>query len=246
MRAVSIKSPLRRTPIAARVGGWSLVTAAIGFIGVFGYLAARFNYPDVLDGHAAEVLPQLLALGGGGRMVWAFYACLPLLLIPAGIGAHAAWKHAAPNAMNAALVVAVVAALTMFAGLARWPSVHWDLARAYTTATPDARIAIDALFAGLNVYLGNYIGEFVGELFLNAWFVLTGYAALQSAPRGWMGWTGITVGVAGWIGAFRNVTALVGPVAELNNYLLPAWLITLGVVLIRGRYADSGISASVE
>jgi len=37
---------------AARAGGWSLIAAAIGFMAVFSYLAARFSYPDVLDGPA--------------------------------------------------------------------------------------------------------------------------------------------------------------------------------------------------
>ena len=35
------------------------------------------------------------------------------------------------------------------------------------------------------------------------------------------------------IGAFRNVTPLVQPVADLNNSLLPLWMIVLGIALIR-------------
>ena len=34
---------------------------------------------------------------------------------------------------------------------------------------------------------------------------------------------------------FRNVTAAVAPVAAVNNYLLPAWMIVFGVVLARWR-----------
>ena len=84
MRAV----PIENARTAARVGGWSLVLAALGFVAVFAYLAARFDYPDVLDGTAADVLPRLLALGESGRAVWVVYAFLPLLLIPAGVGAR--------------------------------------------------------------------------------------------------------------------------------------------------------------
>jgi hypothetical protein len=203
---------------------------------VFGYLAARFDYPAVLDGAAADVLPRLLALGEAGRAVWAVYALLPLLLIPAAIGARAVLGDAAPNGMRAALVFATIGAVSMLLGLARWPSVHWELARAYATATPDARGAIDAVFLGLNIYLGNYLGEFVGELALNAFFVLVGFAWLRSAEtRRWLGVGGIVVGAIGWASAFRNVTSVVDPVAEVNNYLLPAWLIVLGVALIRRR-----------
>jgi hypothetical protein len=32
---------------------------------------------------------------------------------------------------------------------------------------------------------------------------------------------------------FRNVTSSVALVASINNYLLPVWMITLGVVLLR-------------
>jgi hypothetical protein len=212
------------------------VAAAVGFMSVFSFLAARFDYPAVLDGNAAEVLPRLLDLGEAGRAVWAVYAFLPLLLIPAAIGARAALGDRAPSAMRGALVFATIAAVTMLLGLARWPSVHWELARAYSSATPDARSAIDAVFLGLNVFLGNYIGEFVGEVALNTFFVVVGFTALQStATRRWFGVGGITVGVIGWGAAFRNVTTVVAPVADVNNYLLPLWLIVLGVVLIRWR-----------
>ena len=224
----------RPSRAATRIAGWSLIAAAVGFIVVFGYLAARFDYPAVLDGDAAVVLPRLLALGEAGRAVWAVYAFLPLLLIPAAIGARAAFGDAAPSAMRAAIVFATIAAVSMLLGLARWPSVHWELARAYPSASADARAAMDALFLGLNVYLGNYIGEFVGELALNAFFVLVGFAALRTTVTNrWFAVGGIAVGAMGWVAAFRNVTSVVSPVAAANNYLLPLWLIVVGVVLVR-------------
>jgi len=48
-------------------GGIALIAGAIAFLGVFSYLAARFHYPEVLDGSAADVLPALLATGATGR-----------------------------------------------------------------------------------------------------------------------------------------------------------------------------------
>ncbi len=225
---------------AARVGGWSLIAAAVGFLVVFTWLAARFNYPDVLDGAAADVLPKLLGLGATGRGVWMVYAILPLFLIPAGIGAHAAWGSTTPNAMRAALVAAVISAFSMLLGLARWPSVHWELAQAYATATPEGRIVIDSIFSGLNAYLGNFIGEFVGELSLNAFFALTAVALLRSGRRV-AGWTGIAVAVIGFAAAFRNVTPAVSLVADANNVVLPIWLIVLGVLLIRPNHRTEAI-----
>ena len=224
-------------PTAIRTGGWALIAAAIGFMVVFSYLAATFDYPDVLDGAAADVLPRLLALGDIGRAVWVIYAFLPVLLIPAGVGAYAALRASAPNAMRAALAFSVVCAVSMLLGLARWPSIQWEIARTYATASPDTRVALDAVFRGLNVYLGNFIGEFLGELSLNAFFILSGVALLRAGWRR-VGYLGVAAGVIGLVAAFRNVTPLVSLIAEVDNYVLPLWHIVLGVVLVRGTFVS--------
>ncbi len=39
--------------------------------------------------------------------------------------------------------------------------------------------------------------------------------------------------LAGGAVAFLNVTGAVAPIAALNNYLLPAFMITLGIALMR-------------
>lgn len=218
--------------LAARIGGWSLIAAALSFMAVFGYLAVRFDYPTVLDGTAEEVLPRLLALGATGRAVWVIYALVPLLLVPAAVGAYDAWRRAAPNAMRMALVLGVVTAVSMLLGLARWPTIHWELARAWPSASPDARAAISATFAGLNLYLGNFIGEFLGEIALNGFFAATSYGLLCEGRRR-LGVAGLLVAAIGCVAALRNVTPVVALVAEANNYVLPVWLIVLGVVLTR-------------
>ena len=71
-----------------RIGGWALILGALGFLAVFAFLAARFDYPAVLDGSADIVLPKLLATGTAGRAAWAISALLPLIWIPAGVGAY--------------------------------------------------------------------------------------------------------------------------------------------------------------
>jgi hypothetical protein len=73
-----------------RFGGLCLAGGALAFVGVLAYLAAHFNYPDVLDGPATTVLPSLLATGQQGRIVWVIYAFLPLIWIPAGVAAFEA------------------------------------------------------------------------------------------------------------------------------------------------------------
>jgi hypothetical protein len=226
-------------------GGVALIGGAIAFIGVFSYLAARFHYPDVLDGKAADVLPALLATGEMGRAVWALYALLPLVWLPAAAGAFQALRARSEGAMRLATLFAALSSVAMILGLMRWPSFHWMLAQTWA-ADPGARPALDAIFNAANVYLGNYIGEFLGELCFSAFFLLCAFAMLkrESGFPLWMGWFGVATGTAGIIGMFRNVTASVAPIADVNNYLLPLWMIIFGWGLIRlTRRAPAPVTA---
>jgi len=218
-----------------RLGGFSLIVGAFAFMGVFSYLAARFNYPQVLDGHASEVLPALLATGELGRAVWAIYALLPLIWIPAGVGAFHALRSRSEGSMLIGMVFAAVSAFAMMMGLMRWPSLHWELARVWSAAEPGTRVALEAVFNGTNRYLGNYIGEFLGELSINVFFVLSGAAMLRrgSGFARWVGWLGVVTALSGLIGMFRNTFSGTASLAEINNYLLPLWMIVFGVSLIR-------------
>ncbi len=213
-------------------GGVALVGGALAFLGVFSYLAAQFNYPDVLDGRAQDVLPALLATGDAGRTTWAIYGVLPLVFIPAGVGAFEALRARAAGPMRAGLLFAFLAAICMMLGLMRWPTVHWELASAWGGVTEGDRVVLAAIFDGLNRYLGNYIGEFLGELGFSVFFVLSGVGLLRHGAARWFSWWGIATGVLGLIGMWRNVTPTVAAVAAANNYLLPAWMIGFGVWLI--------------
>ena len=218
-----------------RAGGVALIAGAAAFLGVFTFLAARFDYPAILEGSAAEVLPKLLATGAEGRLVWAVYGFLPIIWIPAGVATFHALRTVREGSTRTGMLFAHVAALSMMLGLLRWPSFHWMLAEAYVRAGAPERTVLAALFTGLNSYLGNYIGEFLGELSVSLFFLLSALAMLEQDagfPR-WMGYLGVTTAGAGLVGMFRNVTDVVAPVASLNNYLLPLWMIVFGVGLLR-------------
>jgi hypothetical protein len=136
--------------------------------------------------------------------------------------------------MRLALVFAVVAALAMMLGLMRCPSVHWHLALAFERAAPPEQGVLAAVFDGFNTYLGNYIGEFLGELSVSAFFLLTSIVWLQSPhTHKWIGWVGVGTAASGLVGIFRNVTGAVAPIAVVNNYLLPVFMIILGIALVR-------------
>jgi hypothetical protein len=222
-----------RSDSSILTGGLALLAAALGFIGAFAYLAVRFDYPQVLEAPAASALPALLAMGAEGRAVWGFYGLLPLLLLPAAVGTRAAFREPDRDGMDLAVLLAVVAAVSMMLGLLRWPSIQWELAGAYAAAGPEGRTVLSAVFDGLNRYLGNYLGEFVGELTLNGFFLLSAHAMWRSRiVSRWIAGLGLAAGILGSIALWRNVTGLVGPVAALNNVVLPLWLLVLGVTLL--------------
>jgi hypothetical protein len=140
------------------------------------------------------------------------------------------------------VLFAFLAAVSMVLGLMRWPSVDWELARAWGAATESERVVLAAVFDGLNRYLGNFVGKFLGELSFSAFFVRSGVGLLrhQRAPR-WLGWWGIVTGALGLIGMWRNVTPAVDSVSAANNYLLPAWMIGFGGwLVIASRRAGRG------
>ena len=84
---------------------------ALAFLVVFTYLAANFNYPDVLDGPASTVLPSLLGTGTRGRLVWTIYAFLPLIWMPAGVAVYEALSPVRRGAIRLAMFFAFLVAI---------------------------------------------------------------------------------------------------------------------------------------
>ncbi|QJR35559.1 hypothetical protein [Gemmatimonas groenlandica] len=230
-----MRTPSNASPIAARVAGALYLSASAGFMLVFAWLAQNFGYPDVLERTAGEVLPQLLSLGADGRAVWAVYALLPLALIPASSAAVHALRL--PDGQNAlALKMAerlqAVAAVCMMLGLARWSTAQWALATAWADADATTRIGLAATFDALNTMFGNGIGEFVGELTLYGSFLAFAVALVARGQRPIAMLAALTA-LCGWIGMFRNITASTQWAADIGNVLLPLFLITFGIVLLR-------------
>src|SRR6185295_19940586 len=115
--------------------------------------------------------------GSGMRAIWALYAFLPLLLVPGAVGAYFACPSSRGR-MTLALIAASLGALAMCLGLMRWPSVHWALADAYAQAGLESKAGLAAVFLGLNLYLGNYVGEFLGETCLGVFFLMSGLSLI--------------------------------------------------------------------
>lgn len=227
-----------------RIGGALLIATSLAFVAVFGYLAAVFGYPAVLDGSAEQVLPALLAGGTKLRLVWALYAFLP-----AGFGLSA-WlsapllRRGGAGWVQVGLIAALVAAAAMTAGLSRWPTLQHGLAERFSVADASERLELARRFDAANFWLGRVTGELIGEVAMSLWFLTTSVAVLRGAgPSRWVGYLGLVSTASMLLAALRNLTSVVAPIAQLNNSLLPIWLIVLGGALW-GTKAPRAASAS--
>ena len=80
---------------------------------------------------------------------------------------------------------------------------------------------------------------------LAAFFLLASLSMrVEARFPAWLGWSGLAFAVLFFIGAFRNVTAAVQPVADINNGLLPLWMLVQGTALLWHR-GDPGTSAKL-
>ena len=233
-RAYGTSGPPPESTVMVRVAGVALILGALGFVMVFAYLALRYSYPKVLRMPAAAALPALLDLGGVGRVMWTFYALLPLLLIPAGVGTFHALRKTNEATMRVAMNLSLVSAIAMTLGLMRWPSAHWHLAIGYEVAGAEGRRVISAVYESLNSWLGVFIGDFLGELCLGAFFVLSGFTMWRTHrfPK-WVSALSVVFGALAWVTMWRNVILVLRPIGMLYGGLLPLWLIVFGVYLLK-------------
>jgi hypothetical protein len=227
-----------------RLAGITLIAVSLGFIAVFSYLAAYFGYPEVLQGTAASVLPALVAGGPRLRAVWGIYAVLPAGVAVAAILAFPMFRRAGERMARFGLFGALTAAGAMIIGLVRWPTLNYVLGQRFIVAGAGERQRIAAIFDAGNLYLGTVTGEFIGELALSLWFFTLSLAILRGVGAWrWTGYAGLAMAASMTVGALRNLTSWVHPVAALNNSLLGIWLIALGAALIATSAAERRSSA---
>jgi hypothetical protein len=225
-----------------KIAGTVLIAGSLAFVAVFSYLAATFGYPDVLDKGAAEVLPRLLAGGRGLRAVWFLYGALPLIFVVAGVASGRVFERAAPALRPWGVAAAVSAAVAMMAGLLRWPTIEWALAQHWSTAAASDQPALAAMFDASNVFLGNLVGEFVGEICTAIWFLTLGIAWRREGRRVF-GSLGIAAAGLMAVAALRNMTSAVDAIAAINNVALPLWLIAIGVAFLRDGKSAAQVAA---
>ena len=198
-----------------------LILAAVLANVAFTALGSIFNYPDVLDEPAAQVLAAFRDDQGAVSAWFSVLALSAALLAPIAIGVG---RLSPERAMRIAVPVGIAAAVVQVVGLLRWPLLvpGWaaaDDVEAFTTA---------------NHVLGNLVGETFGYLLTAAWTGLV-LVALGAAFAGRL--FVVLGGVAAVLILSGVFSPLALPVVDLANFvgyvLWSVWLLIFAAVLVR-------------
>ena len=226
--------------------GLALILVPALFNWTFASLANQFEYPDILRKPTAEVLVKFRA--GGSRLVftWWLFAMSAVLF-----GAVAVFlpSYLKLNDVFVGVVAAfgLLASLTQFLGLVRWPFVIPHLAREAEGASAEKMSAIDVAFQVLNRYLGVAVGEHLGYLFTGLWTFtlglgLTGLASVESQVIQYsLAATGMLLGALLIVCSFEFVGknelsgwAFAGRITPFVYIAWSLWLVAFGCVVLVG------------
>jgi Domain of unknown function (DUF4386) len=192
------------------------VLANVGFTA----LGSIFNYPDVLNEPAADVLASFREHEGAVSAWFAVLAFSAALLAPIAVGVG---RLSTERAMRVAVPVGIAAAVVQVVGLLRWPILVPGYA-----ADGDA-----GAFRTASDILGTAIGETLGYALTAAWTALV----IVALGRRFAGrWFLLLGGASAALVAVGVLSPLELPVVDEANFigyvLYSVWLIAFGVVLL--------------
>ncbi len=188
------------------------VLANIAFIG----LRSVFNYPDILQEPAKEILRQFTA-NQNAIIFW-----FAILAIGAGLLAPIAVILGRLGSSRMAVWTGVFAATVQVIGLSRWILIVPGLAQKGDVAT----------FQLLNTILGTIIGETFGYLFTGVWTILIIQSLGKNIGRQWFSWLGIISAILIMLGLIIPLGVPGTDTANFIGYILwSVWLVALGVLI---------------
>ena len=197
-----------------------LITAAVLANLAFAALGSIFNYPDVLDEPAADVLASFSAHEGAVSAWFTVLALSAALLAPIAIGVG---RLSSDPRMRIAVRVGIAAAVVQVIGLARWPILVPGYAADGNTSA----------FRTASDILGTTIGETLGYALTAAWTVLVVLTLGRTIAGRWFTVLG---GAAAALVAVGVLSPLSLPLVDEANFigyvLYSVWLIAFGVVLL--------------
>ena len=197
-----------------------LILAAVLANVAFMALGSIFDYPDVLDHPADEVLASFRAHEGAVSAWFSVLALSAALLAPIAIGVG---RLSTAPAMRVAVWVGIAAATVQVIGLLRWPI----LVPGY------AADGNESAFRTAGDVLGTAIGETVGYALTAAWTLLVVVALRRAFAGRWFVVLGGASAALVGVGVLSPLDLPVVDEANFIGYILySVWLIAFGVVLL--------------
>lgn len=222
----------------------ALIAVPVMFNWTFAALAKQFEYPDILRQPTSEVLAKFRAGGSKLVMTWWLFAMSALAFGLVAVLMPVQLSLGTPLVLLIA-VLGLLASLTQFLGLVRWPFMVPHLAREAERANEARLAAIDVVFQSMNRYLGVAVGEHLGYLFTGLWTAALGGALLSNGLERSSGWA-VGFGVSGLILGLLLVLCsmefvgknelkgwkLAGTITPFVYIAWSLWLVGLGVSLL--------------
>jgi hypothetical protein len=202
------------------------VLANLGFTA----LGSIFNYPDVLDEPAGDVLASFRDNQGAVSAWFSVLALSAALLAPIAIGVG---RLSSTRTMRVAVRVGIAAAAVQVVGLLRWPILVPGYAS--DAASGDAGVAAAARdsFRTASDILGTGIGETLGYLLTATWTALVIVALNRRFAGRWFGVLGAASAVLVLVGVLSPLDLPGIDTANFFGYVLwSIWLIAFGVVMV--------------
>jgi hypothetical protein len=214
----------------SRLTAAALISAAVLANVAFTALGSIFNYPDVLDEPAGQVLASFRDHEGAVRLWFTVLALSAGMLAPVAIGVGRLSK--AP-AMRIAVWVGIAAAVVQVVGLLRWPLLVPGYAADAASSDPAVAAAARDSFTTASDILGTAIGETLGYFLTATWTILVIVALGRGFAGRWFSVLGMTAAALVVVGVLSPLDLPVVDTANFFGYVLwSLWLIAFGVLLL--------------
>jgi hypothetical protein len=219
-----------------------IIAAVLANVG-FTALGSIFNYPDVLDEPAGQVLASFRDHEGAVSGWFTVLALSAALLAPIAIGVG---RLSSSRAMGIATRVGIAAAAVQVVGLMRWPIlVPGYAADAASSSSAVAANGRDS-FSTASDILGTAIGETLGYLLTATWTVLVIVALGRHFAGRWFRVLGVASAALVVVGVLSPLDLPVVDSANFIGYVLwSVWLIAFAVMMLV-RERGVGTSPSTQ
>jgi hypothetical protein len=202
------------------------VLANVGFTA----LGSIFNYPNVLDEPAGDVLASFRAHQGAVSAWFSVLALSAALLAPIAIGVG---RLSSARTMRIAVRVGIAAAAVQVVGLLRWPILVPGYASDAAGSNAGVAAAARDSFTTASDILGTGIGETLGYLLTATWTALVIVALGRRYAGRWFQALGAASAGLVLAGVLSPLSLPVVDTANFLGYVLwSLWLIALGVVIL--------------